>query len=80
MLLEPPQPPRPPRTVRPEDVLKRFLVVDDHRLFRKMLGTAIAAYGCEVDEAEDGAEAVEKAMRLLDAGQVSTPRHTHRAY
>ncbi len=43
---------------------KRVLVVDDHEIVRKMVCSMFTAQGFEVSDAENGAQAVEKAQEL----------------
>ncbi|MGB8986801.1 MAG: response regulator transcription factor [Candidatus Sulfotelmatobacter sp.] len=43
---------------------RRVLVVDDHEIVRKMVCSMFTAHGFEVSDAENGAQAVEKAQEL----------------
>jgi two-component system chemotaxis response regulator CheY len=42
---------------------KRVLIVEDHRVVRRLVGSMFERQGFEVSEAEDGAQGVEKAQR-----------------
>jgi two-component system chemotaxis response regulator CheY len=45
-------------------MVRRVLVVDDHEIVRKMVCSMFTAQGFEVSDAENGAQAVEKAQEL----------------